>query len=100
MEFRSGCWCVMSVLTLDYQLQFRVMTLRHVLQKRSLRVTVILTLRLTTVSVGVSFSVILGRTRFWIFQSGLQRFLYSLLRYMHHCPDVSLLYTLGTRPFR
>jgi hypothetical protein len=104
-----GVWC--RVLTLDYQLQFRVMTqrhsvtvypvkLRHVLHKRSLRVTVILTLRLTTVGVGVSFYVILGRTRFWIFHSGLQRFLYGLLRYTRHCHDVSMLYNSGTRPFR
>ena len=74
--------------------------LRHILHKRSLRVSVILTLRLTTVGVRISFNVILGRTRFWIFHSGLQRFMYSLLRCIRHCPDVSFLYTSGTRPFR
>jgi hypothetical protein len=61
-----GVWC--RVLTLDYQLQSRVMTqrhlvtgypvtLRHVPHERSLRVTVILTLRLTIVGVGVNFNV-------------------------------------------
>ena len=48
-------------------------TLRHVPHKRSLRVTVILTLRLTIVGVGVNFNVILDRTNSRIFHSGLQR---------------------------